>query len=430
MKTELRFFDVFPSVVKAGKRTGITIMPNHPKHKFRKEEYKIRVVPKEKRDIPRNAEYRVDKNTFSEFNVRVKEGKVVFEYDFMDEQEYRIIILSSEDGSFCYDFAIYALYDDLYATLPFKGDLHIHTRGSDGLCTLSEVTSSYREKGYDFICITDHHNYNPSVEAKKMFEKVDSGLTIFPGEEVHNCSMGYFHIVNFGGKYSVNEIIESDYEALKKEIKKLSKTLDVPDDIDAYEFAFRKWICDEIRKSGGKAIFPHPYWTIYSEYHTETHMSFYSLKSGIYDIFEVLGGCESNENQMQAALYQELRAQGVDMPIVASSDAHDHIKHDSYFGTLSTIVFAGNEQEISDAIMDKKSVAVETYPGEHPRVYGNFRLTKYAHFLIENFFPVYRAYTKDIGALMRAYINYGDCTKSLETVNKKAQEYKNKYFGR
>lgn len=430
MKKELRFFEVFPSVVKAGERTKITIIPKHPRYYFKEDEYKVKVVPKERRDLPRNEEYRVEKNTFSELIAKNEDGKLVFSYDFMDEQEYRIIVFLKEDGSSCHDFGVYALCDDLYGTLPFKGDLHIHTTGSDGLCTIEAVTSAYREEGYDFIAITDHHHYQPSLEAKKLVEGMDSGLTVFQGEEVHNGCMGYFHIVNFNGNYSVNEIIEEDYEALKEKIRKMAKTLDVPEGIDSYEFAFRKWICDEIRKSGGKAIFPHPYWTIFSEYHTETHMSLYSLKSGIYDIFEVLGGCTCAENQMQAAMYNDLRSEGVDIPIVGSSDAHDQTEHDLAFNSLWTMVFSKDNKGIADAIMDKKSVAVQTYPGEFPRVIGNLRLTKYAYFLIENFFPVYKLYTKDIGALMRACVCYDDAKNSLAGVNKKAQEYKNKYFGR
>ena len=93
--------------------------------------------------------------------------------------------------------------EDLYGTLPYKGDLHIHTEHSDGKGNLCEVVSAYRQKGYDFICITDHHKYEPSVDAIKMFENVDTGLKIFPGEEVHNCDWGYFHLINFNGKYSV-----------------------------------------------------------------------------------------------------------------------------------------------------------------------------------------------------------------------------------
>lgn len=430
MKAELRFFKVFPSVVKAGEKSEITIEPGHKFYTFQDAEYTIRIVAKEKRDIPRNAEYTINNNKFPEIKVKPQNGKIIFSYEFKDEQEYKIIVFTSKNVR-THVFSIYALEEDLYDTMPFRGDLHIHSDHSDGIGSLCEVMSAYRENGYDFICITDHHKYYPSVKAKEMFENVDTGLTIFPGEEVHNCDMGYFHIINFNGKYSVNEVIESDYENLKKKLCKAAKEISVPESIDPYEFVFRKWICDEIRKSGGKAIFPHPYWTIYDEYHVETHMSFYTLKSGIYDIFEVLGGCTVNENQLQVSMYNELRAEGVDLPIVGSTDAHDFVKGErSYFDCHSTLVFAKDRDGIVDAVMNKNAVAVQTICGETPRVYGKFRLVKYAIFLMENFYPVYKGYTSDIGSLMRAYKEYGDCKESLERVNSKAQEFKNRYFGR
>lgn len=37
-----------------------------------------------------------------------------------------------------------------------KGDLHIHTRWSDGLNTIEQVVARAREKGYQYIAVTDH----------------------------------------------------------------------------------------------------------------------------------------------------------------------------------------------------------------------------------------------------------------------------------
>ena len=42
----------------------------------------------------------------------------------------------------------------------YKGNLHTHTTDSDGKCPAEEVVRRYRERGYDFIAITDHHLYS------------------------------------------------------------------------------------------------------------------------------------------------------------------------------------------------------------------------------------------------------------------------------
>ena len=428
MKDENRFFTVFPSVVKAGDTTEITITSLHERKRFNKNVCKLRVVPKEKGDVDRAETLHILDKNCNIFPVEVKEDKITFSYNFKDEQEY-LLLLMSEKGEWLHRFSVYALNDDLYETMPYRGDLHLHTTCSDGLGTISQMVSSYREMGMDFMCITDHHKLYPSQEAQKMLEGVDSGLTIFTGEEVHNMSMGHIHIVNFGGKYSVNEILEADYEGLVAKLKKEAEKDTELSGTEALEFALRKWICEEIRKSGGKAIFPHPYWCI-PQYHSETDYSIYTLKQGIYDIYEVFGGTDVKGNQIQEALWQHLRLEGLDMPIVGTTDTHDYLKGTSLFGLYSTLVFAKDENDITDAIMRKNSVAVETIEGEEPHIAGSFRLLKYALFLMEHFYPVYETYTKDLGALMRCYMESGDCKEAIEGVNAKAQDYKRKFFNK
>ena len=429
MRNESRFFTVFPSVVKAGAVTEITISSIHEKVRIKDGEYRLRIVPKEKRDIPRNAELKILGNKFNELTVTAKDSKITFSFRFLSEQEYRLIIFN-EKNTKLYDFGVYAIEDDLFDTMPYRGDLHMHTTCSDGLGTIAQLASSYRQMGLDFICITDHHKYAPSIEAIKMFDGVDTGLEILPGEEVHNCDMGYIHIINLGGSRSVNQMIEADYENLCIALKKEAEKIDDLSEVDAFDFVMRKWICDKIRECGGKAIFPHPYWTIRDEYHVETEFSMYSLRKGIYDIFEVFGGCTPSENRLQAALWQELRLQGTDMPIVGSTDTHDYVKEDKLFGKYCTLVFAKDGEKISDVIMDKRSVAVETLENNPPYIVGDFRLVKYATFLMENFYPVYETYTNDLGALMRSYAETGEGREAIRTVNQRAQEYKSQFFNK
>lgn len=428
MRDEFRFYNVFPSVVMVGKTSEIVIEATKKLYDFKDEEYTLRIVPKEKRDVPRNRNLVVNENKFNEIIVRPKAGKIMLSYDFKYEQEYKILFLKGEGDEYFLEFSVYALNEDLYGTLPYKGDLHFHSVGSDGKGELNEIAGSLRGLGYDFLCLTDHHKYAPSVNLKKMYEDVDCGFKVFCGEEVHNNNMGYIHIVNFNGKYSVNEILEKDYENLRERLFEQAESLDLPDYIDKRDYIFRKWICDEIRKSGGKTIYPHPYWTYRDEYHSETQTSFYTLKNGMYDIFEVLGGCTVNENNLQVALYNELRAEGVDMPIVGSTDAHDIYSDVSGFNHAYTIVFSKDEDSIPDEIMNKNSVAMECVPGETSRAYGHFRLVKYALFLINNFYPKYTLYTSRLEGLMKAYGETKGCKDDIERINKETTEFKNKFF--
>ena len=77
-----------------------------------------------------------------------------------------------------------------------KGDLHMHTFGSDGRCDIEEMALAARGHGYEYICITDHsessivaNGQTPKRLAKqiKQIRKMDAGLegiTVLAGAEV------------------------------------------------------------------------------------------------------------------------------------------------------------------------------------------------------------------------------------------------------
>jgi len=64
----------------------------------------------------------------------------------------------------------------------FKVDFHIHTYGSDGIYSPSEVVNIYRNAGYDIIAITDHNIISYYDEAKTAGDAV--GMTVIKGEEI------------------------------------------------------------------------------------------------------------------------------------------------------------------------------------------------------------------------------------------------------
>jgi len=51
----------------------------------------------------------------------------------------------------------------------YKGNLHVHTKNSDGLFTPEEICEYYSEAGYDFLCITDHDRITKAVKVPKNF---------------------------------------------------------------------------------------------------------------------------------------------------------------------------------------------------------------------------------------------------------------------
>jgi signal peptidase I len=157
------------------------------------ESISIRIMPMEKYGIP-HKDFRIDENYRYSFEDMTKEGDKLYsyEYKFSGEQRYSVSVLV--DGEKIYKH-LYAVDEDLAGLQAFKGDTHLHSCRSDGTGTPFEVAVAYRKRAYDFIALTDHHKYAPSLEARDAVSASTDYFTVFPGEEVHNKDMGYFHML-------------------------------------------------------------------------------------------------------------------------------------------------------------------------------------------------------------------------------------------
>jgi hypothetical protein len=67
----------------------------------------------------------------------------------------------------------------------YKGNLHTHSNRSDGRLEPEEVCRQYRERGYDFLCLSDHflENYQFPVVDTRAFR--EDGFTTLIGAELH-----------------------------------------------------------------------------------------------------------------------------------------------------------------------------------------------------------------------------------------------------
>ncbi|MBA2278172.1 MAG: CehA/McbA family metallohydrolase [Chloroflexia bacterium] len=83
----------------------------------------------------------------------------------------------------------------------YRGNLHAHSTRSDGLLAPEEVVAAYRERGYDFVAVTDHFMERfrfPVTDTRPM--RTD-GFTTLLGAELHGQGLrngGLWHIVAVG----------------------------------------------------------------------------------------------------------------------------------------------------------------------------------------------------------------------------------------
>lgn len=459
MDDNLNNFDVFPLVYKVQEETEINIRPTGGRRYFEPGKHYTLCVCGLEDGKPSDYPITGAGNFIKKEILCNEDGCFRFNYAFPSEQQYFLRIYDGEDWK--YQFPVYAVNDDLASRYPYMGDLHMHTICSDGNQTPEVVCANYRRHGYDFMTISDHGRYYPSLKAINFYKNVPTGLNIVPGEEVHlppvNGQRVDPHIVNFGGEYSINALVEdvhikevgkdkkfrsirdncpdvmtkAEYE---EKMSELSEKIEVPEGIDPIPAAVTKWIFNEIKRADGLGIFAHPEW-ISDVFQVPTKFYEYLFENRDFDAFEVLGGENYFEqNGFQTAIYYDNLAKGRKFPIVGSTDSHSSYESNRNAFICATIVFSPENERKSliSSIKDYYSVAVDKISKEF-RIVGDLRLTRYTCFLLKNYFPRHDELCIEEGRLMKQYATgtkdeKEEALKVLETINGRVNRLMKKYF--
>ena len=367
---------------------------------------------------------------YDTFLLSAEDGKLVWDYVFKDEEEWAVVLRAAEDEKLQLTFHVYSLEADLFARFPYLGDLHTHSCFSDGDEEPPLVAANHRSAGYDFIALTDHHQYSPSVELAAFIDALPVEFKVFHGEEVHLKPANYMHIVNFGAKYSVNDLHDQDPEKAAEEVRALIPTLKIPPTLNAYEAAYRVWASERIREASGMSIVAHPAWRTRHEYNMRPGMVKWLFENGYYDAWELISGQSVFENNIQTALYDDLLAEGVRPPVVASSDCHKSSDPGTYFKFGVTFAFAEelSAESVIEAVKNHYSAAMETANG---RIYGAFRMVKYALFLKKYYLPRHDALCAEEGLRIAEYYETGaDPEETFAGTYGRVGEYLRRFMGK
>lgn len=418
-------FMCFPSVVEVGNETEITIRPRDISRVFRDgDEYELCIIGL--RDdmlnyidpLPKDYEY------------TIKGGCLHFTYTFEKEQEYSIRFCKK--GGKEVRISLYAVESDLYNLKPLKGDFHSHSYYSDGQDGLAMTPADYREEGFDFFALTDHNRMYTSQMAAKLYEDIPIDLNIINGEEVHT-PVSMLHIVHIGGKESVCKKYIKEPDAFQSQVSKIETTLSHIPEKYRKRVALAYWACDEIHKAGGLAVFAHPFWQP-NIYNISKEFCDILFNERIFDAFEVFGAVNQKQNNLQLSLWQEQVLKGNNIPVVASSDSHNHDFAKTGFARRFTIVFAkeNTTESIIAAVKNGYSVAAEIPMGNDEEVRftcAELRLVDFAHFLYENYFnETYRLCIGE-GILMRRYAEGEDVAQQLTLLKGTVNEFYKRFYG-
>ena len=165
MKIELHDYDIYPKVFPVGISAEITVRPQGVHAAF-SGEYKIMVQRLDSGSV--NFDFSAWNHTDYEVSP-CDDGCLRFCYTADNEGELAVRIYKKDSDQRVVQLNLYALESDLAERIPLRGDLHIHTCRSDGHSDPAIVCADYRMKGYDFLVITDHGWYGPSLEAIRAY---------------------------------------------------------------------------------------------------------------------------------------------------------------------------------------------------------------------------------------------------------------------
>lgn len=358
----------------------------------------------------------------------IEKGACQITQTLSGQQEFKLTISTSE-GHLA-EFRLYALEESLWVLNPYKGDLHMHSTGSDGVEAPAIVAAKGRKIGLDFMALTDHATYAPSIEAQEAFEGLPLDLALERGEEVHGPGNGV-HIIHYGGSESVNTWLHTHPHEIEAAMHASPKH---PDERVHREIALSHLTFDRIRDVGGVAIFCHPYWQIDEGYHIAEAVTDTILKDHRFDAYEVIGGYwphEVESNAIQVARFHHEREHGNRFPVVGVSDAHGCDR--GLFGWYYTVLFAPSPKlpDVAAAIREFRSVAVEARPNHDPRPVGDFELVLYTLYLHREYFPTHDALCAEEGRWMLAHLE-GDAHAAQELAKLQGQvaAYQASFYGR
>ena len=410
MKSQLVYFDIYPKVVPCRRKTTVHIKPLSKHVRFDLEQYYVHIIPADERTLD------VYHPQYPVLTVKPTDGSIAFNYVFEREESYTILVADQPVAENsreawakvrCEKFFLYAVEDDLLRLRPYKGNMHVHSFRSDGVEAPEIVAAAYRHAGYDYLAITDHALFEPSLEAIDAYRDVPLNMRLFTGEEVHSPD-NLIHIIHFAGDYSINNLYREQEPEYRAAVENNLKTMDIPEGLYAYEIAACKWVFDEAKKTHGLSILCHPNWTWYGAYNIplKTYKYFMEHKD-YYDVLELInGGNEPHENQLQVNAWYNFGDSQTRPVVVGTDDSHGSV-NGKWFDIGNTYVLSASleREDLLSSLRGGLCGAVEQYHGQAARIYGQERIVRYLTFLDMEYFPLHDALCQEEGRLMAAYVN-------------------------
>ena len=164
----------------------------------------------------------------------------------------------------------------------YKGDLHVHTYGSDGVLSLKELAQHSQRNGLDYLAITDH-NQMISADTLRQYP----GITLIPGIE-------WTHYQGHANFLGVDKPYDEPFYA---------------NSMDEVQSRFAS-----ARSRGALIVINHPFDPVCP--------FLFDMNSLPFDCLEIWNGPMRGSNLQAIGLWQNLLKEGKKIPICGGSDYH------------------------------------------------------------------------------------------------------------
>jgi len=367
----------------------------------------------------------------------IKNRKILFTYNMPHIGEFiiKVNFTYKESKSVC----LFCLDKEMIQLRPLKGDLHMHSICSDGKATPFAMAMASLGAGMDFMSVTDHDNYNGSLQAIKKIKEHDIDILALAGEEVSvggkkdmSIALGNGHILSIHANKSIEDQRKDikKYELELHDIAKVLKKENIDKNIDVTHYAKNVWVINKIKEAQGVAILAHPNW-VYRDGKYHLHQAFYKemLKSSHLDGVEVFGEEKVKEhNNMTHLTALQTKNRHKYLAPFGNSDAHDS---DHEVGERFTILFV-KEKSISGiitAIKDGLACAVFKRENYEHQFIGKDALAQYVYFLIKEYYPKhYRLKSRLAKLYIDQLINGEKFDRKIQIVKERLENHTSSFF--
>ena len=240
----------------------------------------------------------------------------------------------------------------------FKGQLHIHTKNSDGELSQQESFEKYKAEGYDFIAFTEHNRPTPA--------EVRDEVVILSGVEL-DCNIiephnrVAYHIVGIG--FDTEKYVACQKPAPAQDL------------------------IDSLKAAGGFVVMAHPAWSVMGADELN--------KLENYDAVEVMNwiSMEYHQRGDSSAQTDKLMSYGKPKTLLASDDVH-YYKRD-FAGTATIAVCDKKDNDtIMSALFNKSCYAtcgprIKALYAENGRLHVECSDADKIYFISEAFFTDY-----------------------------------------